>query len=113
MSVEFKVISGNTNVLLLINGKGIPAQVVQPKQRDSNELYRFLIRDDRLRELLPERTCRLVKHKRQVGGVVYERGDLYCSECDALLWDSCGDPFYSLSKEEQNYCYNCGAKVVE
>jgi hypothetical protein len=61
----------------------------------------------------PERTCRLVTHKRQVGGVVIERGDLYCSECDTLLWDSCGDPFYSLSVEEQKFCYNCGAKVVE
>jgi hypothetical protein len=59
----------------------------------------------------PERTCRLVTHKHPAGRA-FER-DLYCSECDTLLWDSCGDPFYSLSVEEQNYCYNCGAKVVK
>jgi hypothetical protein len=59
----------------------------------------------------PERTCRLVTHKHPAGRA-FER-DLYCSECDTLLWDSCGDPFYSLSVEEQKFCYNCGAKVVK
>ncbi len=52
--IEFKVVSGATNVLLLVNGKGIPAQV---EKRDGNVLYRFIVRDDRLHEFFPERTC--------------------------------------------------------
>ena len=50
MAYELKVVSGSTNVLLLINGKGVPAQ----KERAGDELYRFLVRDDRLGEFFPE-----------------------------------------------------------
>ena len=98
MSVEFKVVSGNTNVLLLINGKGIPAQVVQPKQRDSNELYRFLIRDDRLRELLPERTCRMKKLERDDG----------MDPANKCL--SCG---FETTEYNVRFCPNCGARVKD
>lgn len=105
MSVEFKVVSGSTNVLLLINGKGIPAQVVQPKERDSNELYRFLIRDDRLRELLPERTCRIKQHR--------------CTNCDHEINNrayfekvALDDEYWTAESRTANFCPSCGAKVV-
>ena len=50
MAYELKVVSGSTNVLLLINGKGVPAQ----KESIGDEHYRFLIREDRLGEFFPE-----------------------------------------------------------
>lgn len=48
MNNTLKVVSGSTNVLLIINGKGVPAQVTKPSDRDANEHYRFLLRNDKL-----------------------------------------------------------------
>lgn len=97
--IEFKVVSGATNVLLLVNGKGIPAQV---EKRDGNVLYRFIVRDDRLHEFFPERTCSFEEFDQDDYPVLDSVcGDGFCGAC------------WGVIEAEDSHCKHCGAKVVE
>lgn len=99
--LEFKVVSGATNVLLLVNGKGIPAQV---EKRDGNVLYRFIVRDDRLREFFPERTCH--DKNGNDGDMGFE-----CVECEQTCPHIYDGATGTIARPY--YCPGCGAKVVQ
>ena len=106
MAIEFKVVSGSSNVLLLIDGEGIPAQVVPPKDRDGNELYRFLVKEDRLRKLLPKRTAQIVETPDRNEAGWYYGISKRCSCCNKPLLRKLAD------QGTLRYCYYCGAKLV-
>ena len=107
MSNEFKVVSGSTNVLLIINGKGIPAQIMKPSDKDANEHWRFLVRDDRLSEFFPY-VAQLEAHE-TCENIAPEYLNFLCSECGFVHYHN--DENESDDGNDWAFCPQCRRAV--
>lgn len=86
--VEFKVVEGSRDVLLLINGRyGTPAQEVDPDERDGNELYRFEVSPARLAKALKRREPSPVLDNETMRSLLRRCIPFIEGDCDGVEYD--------------------------